>query len=754
MPTWSTNNPVKLGSSKANPILFNNLKATVAPAVTDNASKGYQIGSFWVDRVGKTAYQLVSFDGTDAEWLPISGAGTISADEVIYDNTDSPLRATNVEIALNELSWKSISTSVEVSPAISMTVYYVDTTAGDVPIKLPDIIAGNEDRHYRIIKDKGDNDVIVTTVGGIQLVGGEIAQIITQAKTGISFQAHSAEPDYEITQDSRAKVPLTAIAFYGLTEASGILTYLAFSNSTDDPRYSPTTIEVSTGTISGTGILLNVFIGDAGAIRGVIPEATVTNIGTLKRSSGTGTAQFYVEYYHRTAGGVETLLATSNNTVNIESPTYEQYSMAAVIPETVFTATDYFVKKVYVNRTGGGSNPVYSIQYEGPNPAHTIVPVPPGSIAHNTLAGRGADDAHPSEAISYDNATSGLTATDVKDAIDEVVAGLPITTLGTSGTQTIDRSVSDKFVIPSTTGAITLVLTDFTDLQKAELEIIDPNDNVVFPAEWVWQSNIPIQPEEGVILIKIQSVDSNIFATSLGIQSVFSPNDLSPRAWLDADNIAGVDGDAVSSWLDDSGNLNTAVQATPVDRPVLKKTTNGINGKNVVRFDGVAQFMQFPSAVLGWPFTVFVVHRAIAFPADGTAGALLSCDDGAATGRGSIGIQNTGGSVTFESYSRFGTPGGLRSASALSLNTAYCGTVSKNTDSVTKLYLNEDSGAVSGSQTLYPTVNPTIGKKYNTPEQAFNGDIATILIYDSILSDEDRAKVNQFLSLKYNIAFA
>ena len=41
---------------------------------------------------------------------------------------------------------------------------------------------------------------------------------------------------------------------------------------------------------------------------------------------------------------------------------------------------------------------------------------------HNTLAGRSTAGAHPASALSYDNATSGLTADTVQEAIDEVAA--------------------------------------------------------------------------------------------------------------------------------------------------------------------------------------------------------------------------------------------------------------------------------------------------------------------------------------------
>lgn len=47
-------------------------------------------------------------------------------------------------------------------------------------------------------------------------------------------------------------------------------------------------------------------------------------------------------------------------------------------------------------------------------------PVSPVDIEHNDLSGRASDNAHPSTAIDYDNSTSGLVATDVQTAIEEI----------------------------------------------------------------------------------------------------------------------------------------------------------------------------------------------------------------------------------------------------------------------------------------------------------------------------------------------
>ena len=73
--------------------------------------------------------------------------------------------------------------------------------------------------------------------------------------------------------------------------------------------------------------------------------------------------------------------------------------------------------------------------------------------------------------------------------------------------------------------------------------------------------------------------------------------------WWDADSLGYADGTAIDNgsnkWTDRSGNGNHLIQATAANQPVLK--TGIINGRAVVRFDGVAapnhDYLAFTSAL-------------------------------------------------------------------------------------------------------------------------------------------------------------
>jgi len=79
--------------------------------------------------------------------------------------------------------------------------------------------------------------------------------------------------------------------------------------------------------------------------------------------------------------------------------------------------------------------------------------------------------------------------------------------------------------------------------------------------------------------------------------SSFSPDSLSNLSlWLKADAIEGLsDGDPVTTWFDQSSGEHDASQSTASKKPTYK--VNVVNGKPVVRFDGVDDVMSFASAL-------------------------------------------------------------------------------------------------------------------------------------------------------------
>lgn len=79
------------------------------------------------------------------------------------------------------------------------------------------------------------------------------------------------------------------------------------------------------------------------------------------------------------------------------------------------------------------------------------------------------------------------------------------------------------------------------------------------------------------------------------------------KLWLDASQLGLADGAQVSQWTDLSGSGNHMTQGTAAQRPVLKKGI--INGRDVVRFDGIDDYLNKDSANADTNITLFVVVK-------------------------------------------------------------------------------------------------------------------------------------------------
>jgi hypothetical protein len=93
-----------------------------------------------------------------------------------------------------------------------------------------------------------------------------------------------------------------------------------------------------------------------------------------------------------------------------------------------------------------------------------------------------------------------------------------------------------------------------------------------------------------------------------------------------ASGAAQYDGDPVTTWLDRSGHGNHVTQATASKRLTLALAVQ--NGRNVVRSDGVDDYLQVLFAALPLPFTVYLAARCRAVFDNATlfdSGSVIGC---------------------------------------------------------------------------------------------------------------------------------
>jgi len=119
------------------------------------------------------------------------------------------------------------------------------------------------------------------------------------------------------------------------------------------------------------------------------------------------------------------------------------------------------------------------------------------------------------------------------------------------------------------------------------------------------------------VLVSITDNDNNAPVVSAGDDQTvlltggtWSPTEVSPSLWLDADDVATVqlNGTTVSNWLDKSGNSRNATQSTPANQPT--DTAAGLDGKHVLRFDGASDFFNINLDFLaGVSHSAFIVTK-------------------------------------------------------------------------------------------------------------------------------------------------
>lgn len=244
---------------------------------------------------------------------------------------------------------------------------------------------------------------------------------------------------------------------------------------------------------------------------------------------------------------------------------------------------------------------------------------------------------------------------------------------------------------------------------------------------------------EGRLIVDIDTSTGNLL----------QPDDASLSAnlalWLDASQIVGLnDGDGVSAWLDQSGNSRDAIQITPGNQPTYQVSEFGL--QPVVRFDGIDDYLRDAAASYN-ARTVFIVQRAssVAQPNTDLAQLWGNYGDGvqvAIDPRASEGAWSFDGSGTA---------------------TARCGT---NTDSYGGTFANGlacewlyDTIAVHAvefttDEALTATSIGTLFPAFTVGTHQYGGDIAEIIVYDRVLTDEERTGVENGLANKYELSFA
>ena len=214
------------------------------------------------------------------------------------------------------------------------------------------------------------------------------------------------------------------------------------------------------------------------------------------------------------------------------------------------------------------------------------------------------------------------------------------------------------------------------------------------------------------------------------------------NAWFKADAITGlVDGDPVATWPESQSAAN-ATQGTAAKKPVYK--TAQVNSLPAVRFDGVDDVMTSTASSSLTATTVFVVAKVTA----------------ATVGRALRGAGNDGGlefrinATDFQQVVRQNVADVSSSTSTVTEDAWQSWTTSFANASTYAFYAGGTAnGTGTHAVTLTAAQTTALGAGL-TGGAGFDfmvGDIAEIIVYDSVLSAGDRATVHTYIQDKYGI---
>ena len=233
----------------------------------------------------------------------------------------------------------------------------------------------------------------------------------------------------------------------------------------------------------------------------------------------------------------------------------------------------------------------------------------------------------------------------------------------------------------------------------------------------------------------------------------FSPLDLTPQLWLDADDASTITSSSgnVSQWNDKSGNGYHVTQATGTSQPKTGTVTR--NGRNVLDFDGGDRLLRETDTALGRNVTGLTVYWVASFDINGQ---IISFSVGTSE---TVARLNSG----FNASSQFNNAGRTLDADAiLSAQSTALTAGSWYANCAVFDYANTDLNlyvdrTADGSNTSFQTATTTSNTDSLRLSIAqglggatiLDGQIAEILVYHSAHSSTDREKVFDYLDGKW-----
>ncbi len=236
----------------------------------------------------------------------------------------------------------------------------------------------------------------------------------------------------------------------------------------------------------------------------------------------------------------------------------------------------------------------------------------------------------------------------------------------------------------------------------------------------------------------------------------------SDLVYTDAGSTLAGDGDTVQQWIDMTSNAKVFSQTTAAKKPTFQ--TNEIDGKPIIRFDGVDDLLvlaeEYLTSTSGSVFFVYKLNVSV-----GATQCVISSSDEASgdnflefqgiesnANRRLLLDQEDAGSrrLMADSTATLDVSGGVILAAMESSGTAFNFRVDGTDVGVTNI-LGANDGHWFGDLASVRD-NVVVGALKRTSESDFfKGDLAELLVYDNKISTSDRGKLETFLAAEYGV---
>lgn len=287
-------------------------------------------------------------------------------------------------------------------------------------------------------------------------------------------------------------------------------------------------------------------------------------------------------------------------------------------------------------------------------------------------------------------------------------------------------------------------ISDYEGAERTLFNVL-PLTDAIFEALRLWDEKTEA---------RLALIEAAIGITGGGGSTTFTdPSSLTGLAvWLDSDDAASITlaSGKVSQWSDKSGNARHFAQATSGYRPTV--AANAINSRDAVLFDGVDDFLSCSAAYTAR--TIFIVGKYADSAPNQYAG-FLACRDG------TVSSPSDKVSPASDSNIVLGTAGtntkvaGSGSASACRVN---------GVDQTVATYNDEVSGGISVGTNPFVLVHVDTGALTGTKDFAIGADvktaigtrhldgyIASVVIYDRVLSSAEIVQVETYLMSRWGV---